>query len=321
VTANPDAAYEHEFKTVECRETKPRVGRQLRRLSSALVVIVVSWLGVSWVVAHQLTRRPRSPFPEPAPAVAWGKLESHRLTTRDGLEIGAWSIKGNPGKPSVLVLHGNGGSRRNSLKRAELLASQGFGVLLISHRAHGDSTGDFNDIGFGARLDVVAAVEFLERARPGECIVVLGTSLGSAAAIFASKELAHRVHGYILESPYQSLKVAVRNRVQNALVLPVLYHVVYGGLLVVAPLVLPHVDQISPVNSITDIPTDTPILILAGGLDHKARPDEARLLHERVRDHSRLILFERAGHGKFLDEVPQLYRQTILGFLSDLDSR
>ena len=114
---------------------------------------------------------------------------------------GSW--KGNPEAPSVLLLHGNKGSRANSLKRAEFLAQAGYAVLMISFRAHGDSTGEFNDVGYSARQDVVAGVEFLEKKRPGHSIVVMGVSLGSAAAIFASAELGHRVRGYILESPYQ----------------------------------------------------------------------------------------------------------------------
>ena len=52
--------------------------------------------------------------------------------------------------------------------------------------------------------------------------------MGSAAAVFAAGELGHRVHGYILESPYQDLKVAVWNRVNVALP-PVLSHAAYAG--------------------------------------------------------------------------------------------
>ena len=33
--------------------------------------------------------------------------------------------------------------------------------------------------------------------------------MGAAAAVFASGELARRVHGYVLECPYQDLKTAV----------------------------------------------------------------------------------------------------------------
>ena len=69
--------------------------------------------------------------------------------------------------PSVLLLHGSGGNRGHALGRAELLESQGYAVLMITLRAHGDSTGEYNDIGWGARRTSGAAVEFLEKRRPG----------------------------------------------------------------------------------------------------------------------------------------------------------
>ena len=66
-----------------------------------------------------------------------------------------------------------------------------------------------------ARRDVYAAVEFLERRHPGRPVIVDGNSMGAAAAIFAAGDLGHRVAAYILESPYQDLKVAVWNRIDN----------------------------------------------------------------------------------------------------------
>ena len=80
-------------------------------------------------------------------------------------QIGAWFVDKKSQAPSILVLHGNKGSRMNSLKRAEFLAQAGFAVLMISFRAHGDSTGDYNDIGFSAQHDVIAGVQFLEQKR------------------------------------------------------------------------------------------------------------------------------------------------------------
>ncbi len=111
-----------------------------------------------------------------------------------------------------------------------MLAAQGCSVLMISLRAHGDSTGDFDDMGYCARNGIVASVEFLERRRPGKPIIVHGLSMGGAAAVFAASELAHRVQGYILDSPFRDLKLAVRNRTENALP-PLLDRIAYMGLL------------------------------------------------------------------------------------------
>ena len=242
-------------------------------------MLLTLWLLASLAVAYRLSRRSQPPFPEPVPAVDWGKFESHRLKTIDGQQIGAWLAVGAGDAPSVLLIHGIGASRSACLSRAKMLAAQGCSVLMISLRAHGDSTGDFNDMGYSARHDIVAAVEFLERRRPEKPIIIHGLSMGAAAAVFASGELAHRVKGYMLESPYRDLKVAVRNRTANALP-PLLDRIAYLGLLAVSPLVFPDLESTSPVKAISGIPIDVPVLILAGGEDPVARPDEAQAIFE-----------------------------------------
>jgi hypothetical protein len=66
------------------------------------------------------------------------------------------------------------------------------------------------------------------------------------------------------ESPYRSLKVAVWHSIENTLP-PLLDQIAYVGLLVVSPLVLPDLAKTSPVEAISGIPADVPVLILAGG--------------------------------------------------------
>jgi pimeloyl-ACP methyl ester carboxylesterase len=294
--------------------------RRLRRWSICIGILVTLWLVVSWAVAYRLTRRPRPMFGEPVPVVAWAKIDEHRLGTRDGEQIGAWSIAGRGDAPTVLLIHGNGGSRWNCLGRAELLAANGYPVLMISLRAHGDSTGEHNDFGLGARHDVIAAVEFLEATRPGRPIVILGTSMGGAAGLFASQELGHRVGGYILESPYRDLKTAVWNRMEEALPIG-LEWIAYRGLVTVAPLVLPKIDRISPVVAIDDIPIDIPVLILAGEDDRSARVDEARALFDRVRSHADLLIFPGAGHLQMMESELGRYRDAVLRLIARAERR
>jgi pimeloyl-ACP methyl ester carboxylesterase len=167
-----------------------------RTLKPALLLattFLIVWLLGSFVVVYRLTRRARPRFPEPIPAPDWGRLEQVRLETSDGQEIGAWLVAGRRDSPSVLLIHGIGASRAACLGRAEILAREGYTVLMITLRAHGDSSGDYNDMGYSARHDIVAAVDLLERQRPGAPIVVHGLSMGAAAALFAAAELAHRV--------------------------------------------------------------------------------------------------------------------------------
>jgi alpha-beta hydrolase superfamily lysophospholipase len=291
--------------------------RRLRRWVLILGLLVLGWLLASLLAAYHLTRRPHPRCDEPPPEVAWGRLESQRLQTHDGLSIGAWFAPGREDRPSVLLLHGNRGRRRDSLAPAGVFAAEGCSTLLLSLRAHGDSDGDFNDLGYSARHDVVAAVEFLERRRPGRPILVRGHSLGAAAAIFAAPELSTRVHGYQLESPYRDLRTATRNRLE-AYLPPLLDRVAYLGLHLMSPLVLGDVDRLAPIDSIGAIPPTVPVWILAGSCDERARPAEARALYERVASHGRLVFFEGAGHVALVQYDPALYRETLRDLLKQV---
>jgi alpha-beta hydrolase superfamily lysophospholipase len=243
--------------------------------------------------------------------------ETVSLRTRDAQDLGAWYVEGRDDVPAVLLLHGNGGSRWNCLSRAEMLRKSGYPVLMVSLRAHGDSSGDYNDFGYGARVDVVSAIEYLERRRPGRPVVVRGTSLGAAAALFAAKELDHRVAGYVLESPYRDLRTAVWNRLENELP-PLLDRVAYRGLVTVAPLVVPHLDRISPWEAAGGVPGDVPVLILAGDRDRHARLDEARDVFDRVRSHGELVVFPGAEHLRMIDIDRSRYRRVVLDFIGAL---
>jgi pimeloyl-ACP methyl ester carboxylesterase len=275
---------------------------------------VVAWLLASYVFTYRMTRRASPVYDEPVPVLSWGQVESFRLRTTDGQELGAWFVEGRPRSsrhlPAVLLLHGDGANRQACLPQAELLAEAGCPVLLVTLRAHGDSTGTFNDFGYSARHDVVAAVTWLEQKQPGRPIVVWGISLGAAAAVFAAAELGERVRGLILECLYQDLRTAARNRMELALPRP-LDTIAYTGLLVVSPLVLGNVDNISPLAASAGIPEDVPVLILAGGADRHARPEEARAIFQRLESHAQLVIIEGAGHMGLLPADPVHYRQSV----------
>ena len=283
-------------------------------LAAVGVGTVALWLLASYAVAYRLTRRPQPPRPEPAPALAWGTPESLRLRTRDGEEVGAWFIDGRPDRPPVLLLHGNGACRTTCLPQAELAASAGHPVLLVSLRAHGDSTGELNDFGYGARHDVAAAVGWLGGRCPGRPVVIWGRSLGSAAAVFAAEELGGRAGGYLLECPYRDLRTAVRNRTREYLP-SVLDAVAFAGLDVVAPLVLPDAQKISPAEAIPKVPPSARVLILAGDADRRARPEEARELAERSGGRAELVVIPGGDHLRLAEADPEAYRAVVLGFL------
>ncbi len=126
--------------------------RNLKVLAAVALLLIMAWLAVSAFVAWRLTRRGSGPFVEQPPVVAGDYVESIRLKTCDNQQIGGWLKRGDADKPCVLLLHGFKGSRNEMLPVMEWLAESRFTVLAISLRAHGDSTGEVNDIGWSTGM-------------------------------------------------------------------------------------------------------------------------------------------------------------------------
>ena len=103
------------------------------------------------------------------------------------------------------------------------------------------------------------------------------------------------------------------NRTDNALP-PILSHVAYAGLRAVAPVFVPHLDRISPLQAVSAIPGDVPVLIMAGDADRLARADEARAIFRAVLAHGKLVFFPGAGHGNLFHSDRDLYERTVLEF-------
>jgi alpha-beta hydrolase superfamily lysophospholipase len=282
-----------------------------RYIAAIALLLAGAWLVLSFAAAWRLTRRALPPFEEPAPAVAWGRIEPLRLHTADGVEIGCWFVRGDATKPCAVLLHGNGDCRRSMLGPMEALVRAGFSAVAVSLRAHGDSAGDVNDFGFSARADVIAAVELAERELPGGRIVVLGQSLGAAAALFAAGELGARVNAYALESPYSSLEAAVENRTRVYLP-PILDSIAYAGLVLAARAVLPTAVRIRPAMHVADIPLNVPVLFLAGVKDRHTKIEEIEAMASTIAAHATITRFENAAHSELFRSDPALYLRSVL---------
>lgn len=295
--------------------TKPGVWRWIVRAVVGSTVLAMCWIIASYAMAHYLTRRTGSGVAaeEAIPDCLANKVEAFRLETSDGQKLGAWYLPGREQAPVVVLLHGNGGSRTTCIDQALLLQEAGMAVLLPTLRAHGDSTGEMNDYGYSARQDVIAAVNWI-RKKEDRPLVIWGQSLGSAAALFAAKELGTQVQGYILECPFADLRTAVRNRTRLRLPM-VLDSVAYAGLVAVAPLVLPQFDDISPKKAAHDVPREIPVLLLAGGQDQRATPEEAQAIAEQIPGKSEVVVFESAQHLQLLVADATKYRQKTLDFI------
>ena len=278
---------------------------------------VLGWVGSSGFVAWRLTRRPEALHEESLPS--WLTAENVRLSTRDGHELGAWFHPGLPHRGVTILLHGMGGSRSSFARAAKHLEDAGYGFLAVSLRSFGDSAGNEIDFGWSSRADVIAAVEFVEREKPDAPVIVIGQSLGAAAAIFAASELGSRVAGYLLEAPYRDVDKACEDRLRLRLAAPLAW-LAQAGLELWSPVFLPAREHLRPIDHVAHFPRAVPVLFLAGSLDAHAPVADVALLASACSGMAELKVLEGRDH-RGLWEFDEARWEVWRSFLAKLDTR
>lgn len=137
-----------------------------------------------------------------APAdVGLPEAKEEKLATSDGETIIVWHIPPRDGtKPVIVYFHGNGGALNLRVQRFARLAAEGFGIVGVSYRGYGGSTGTPTEPGLIA--DGIAAYEFAAKLYSPARIALWGESLGSGVAIAVAAEAP--VAKLVLESPFTS---------------------------------------------------------------------------------------------------------------------
>src|SRR5436305_570383 len=143
-------------------------------------------------------------FPErarTAPAAAgFPQAEEITLDTADGERVIAWHVAPRGDRPIVLYFHGNGGSLAYRVDRFQRLVADGVGLLALSYRGYGGSTGTPTEAGLIE--DARAAYADAAERYPTERIALWGESLGSGIAIALAAE--RPVGKLILDAPFTS---------------------------------------------------------------------------------------------------------------------
>jgi fermentation-respiration switch protein FrsA (DUF1100 family) len=137
-----------------------------------------------------------------------GGFEAVAIPTPDGQTLqGWWRPPPTPGHGAVLYLHGNAGSLLQRRDRFEDMREAGLGVLAVSYRGYGGSTGQPSEAALIA--DARTVLDWLGRRTPAQRTAVFGESLGSGVAVALAAE--RQVGGLVLDSPYSSIeRVAAR---------------------------------------------------------------------------------------------------------------
>jgi len=167
-----------------------------------LIVIAVGYgalLTLMYVFQRTLMYFP-DPTRTPPAAVGLPQAEEVVLTTSDGEKLIAWHVPPRGDRPVLVYFHGNAGALDLRVGRFKWIVGEGDGLLALSYRGYGGSTGKPSEEGLIS--DGQAAYDFAVARYPPGRVVLWGESLGTAVAIALAA--THEVGGLILDAPFTS---------------------------------------------------------------------------------------------------------------------
>ncbi len=124
------------------------------------------------------------------------------LHTDDGETLKAWWVTPAADQPVYLYLHGNAETLATRDGRFGLLTADGAGLLAVSWRGYGGSTGAPSEAGL--RLDATAAYAWLkEQGIAAERLIIFGESVGTGIATWLSSHEPSAA--LVLDSPYTAI--------------------------------------------------------------------------------------------------------------------
>lgn len=264
------------------------------------------------IVAFATIRPVRSPI-FLSPESLGVKTEEIHFESDGNTLRGWWCGHENP-KAVFVLLHGYVMNRSENAALAAQFHKLGFSSLLFDFRASGKSGGKQVGIGWPERNDVLSACTFVESLCPGTPRILLGSSMGSAAAAFAVAQSPNAAQAIILDSCYSNFSNATLGWWRFLGGIP--------AMILLAPVILvawPYtgfnpfkVDVASALSKI-----HCPTLIIHGRKDNLALPHHATRNFEHAAGSKDLIWFESAGHSEARWTEAERYQSEVLRFLEE----
>ncbi|MDR9852560.1 alpha/beta hydrolase [Paenibacillus sp. VCA1] len=244
------------------------------------------------------------------------KKENVEIRSHDGLRLNGVVVKTEqPSAKWVILVHGYTTSLPASIPFMEMFREEGFNLLLIDQRRHGNSEGKYTTYGYHEKHDVAAWVRFIKKTYGQNCIIGLhGVSLGGGTVLEYLSLPEADAKFVIADCPYSDLTRLMHHQMQRLNHIP-------------AAVFLPLVNvrlrkkagfslkQVSPVRTVQS--SSVPVMFIHGTRDDYIPPSMSEDLFAAKTGTKKLLLVQDATHGFALDADPVLYKRSVQQFVRE----
>lgn len=204
------------------------------------------------------------------------------LTAKDGSQIYVWVSQPANGQPVIVSFHGNFTTISPSFERLEPLLDQGIGLVMLSYRGSGETTGHLNEKRMKADAETVYdnLPTLIDGGIEDREVFAHGYSLGSSPGTWLA---ANRpVDGLIFEAGYGRLYDYWERR--------------YKGIPIFRFMWAERNENIDQIDAV-----EAPILFLHGAQDPALPVSWAREVYEKAKAPKRFVLYPDGAHANLHD--------------------
>lgn len=246
------------------------------QLIMKLAIGLFAFYAVIAVAAFVLQRRLMY-FPDPervSPATFnLQGVKERIIDAPDGARLISWFARPAPGQPTILYFHGNAGNLASRSERVRRYVSRGYGVLFLSYRSYGGSTGSPSERANVADAKLAYDTLIADGIAPDD-IIVYGESLGSGVAVQLAAD--NEIGGLVLDAPYTTIVDVA------ALAYPYLP---------VRPFVFDRYETVRYLPRVK-----APLLVLHGEADRIIPVAMGKAVYAAANAPKEIVTFPRAGH-------------------------
>jgi len=242
------------------------------------------------------------------------KAEEFRCTTQDGHTLAGMVIEREKPVGTLLLCHGYRCCKEMTAGYVELFPQ--YNTILFDFRAHGENKRTLTTIGCKEYQDIPAIVAWAKKHKPqlfDVPFIILGVSMGGAAALKATENHPDVCDALVIDSSFSSLRSVLENTFATKSGLPTFPFLPIMERMF-AYFCSCSVDSLRPVKSIKKI--KQPLLLIHSCIDTFVPVQESLLMYAQgAKSGAKLWIAPECKHGWLHKKYPKLYRKKINRFL------
>jgi uncharacterized protein len=243
--------------------------------------------------------------------------EDFSVRAPDGVELRGWKVRPATANGDwVLLFHGVSDNRTGNLGHAEFLLRNGYSLVMMDSRAHGESGGAMATYGWKERYDTVAITDALYATERVRHLYALGVSMGAAIAL-QSAAVEPRIEAVVAEDPFANMREAAYDYA-GLHFSPLLGKTLFRPAVITGMHSIKEEGGFNPSDvSLEEAVAARPfaVLLICGTRDHTIPCRHAERIYKAARGLKELWVVKGAQHASALGQAPAEYESRVISFL------